>query len=84
MGPVIFLVQLFGYPLLNARFSTLTLWLTSSAVFASIYPLFSLLPMITGASIRWASLLLLLAIRIAFVVVGYTSLNILVCYSWQA
>lgn len=78
MGPVIFLVQLLGYPFLNARFNTLTLWITSAGAFAVVYPLFSLLPSARMAWARWAGLMVLLAVRFSFVVVGYTSLNILV------
>ncbi|KAF7507756.1 hypothetical protein GJ744_010185 [Endocarpon pusillum] len=78
MGPVIFIAQLWGYPFLNSRLDTLKLWYISSAGFATVYPLVSLMPMIQQEGMRWVCLQLLLAVRFMSLVVGYTSLNILV------
>jgi hypothetical protein len=78
MGPIIFLAQLWGYPLLNARLNTRRLWYLSAAAFALVYPLVSLVPRLHNETMRWAVLLVLLAARSFSVVVGYTSLNILV------
>lgn len=78
MGPVIFIAQLWGYPFLNSRLDTLKLWYISSVGFATVYPLVSLMPMIQQEGMRWVCLQLLLAVRFVGLVIGYTSLNILV------
>ena len=77
MGPVIFIAQLVLFPLLNKRFSAIVLWRASAAVFAAVYPIFSLLPQ-TSITAQWAALLALLCIRFTANVVAYTSMAVLV------
>ena len=85
MGPTIFIVQLVGFPLLNSRFTTLTLWRGSAIMISVLYPLFSLLPHLNpnkdkGAEngTQWVFLILLLWGRFAVIIIGYTSISILV------
>ena len=85
MGPVIFIAQLLLFPLICGHFSALGLWRTSAALFAVVYPIFSLLPQIGDSHhegghrrLQWFVLLMLLGIRFAVNVVAYTSVAILV------
>ncbi|KAF1818301.1 MFS general substrate transporter [Dissoconium aciculare CBS 342.82] len=77
-SPVLFAVQLIGYPILSTRFSYTKLWGLSSILFLFVYlacPFAILLP--AGSWLQWSSFCGLLAIRISAVVIGYTSLAVL-------
>jgi hypothetical protein len=78
-SPVLLIVQLVGYPILSTRFSYTALWGSSSVMFLLVYlayPFALLLP--TGSWLQWSCICGLLGIRISAVVIGYTSLAVLV------
>jgi hypothetical protein len=79
LSPVVFIVQFFGYPMLSKRLTYTTLWRVSSILFLVVYvsfPFTTELP--TKSWLQWSYLYLLLAARITAVVIGYTSVAILV------
>ena len=84
MGPIVLIATLLVYPRLNDKFSPLALWRSSAIVFAIVYMLFSILPVIAASSAglgEWGQmgvLLFLMGFRFAMNVVAYTSMGVLV------
>lgn len=81
LSPIVLTVQFVVYPKLSKRFSYPTLLRASSILFLIVYISF---PFVVGLSskswLQWICLLVLLAIRITAVVIGYTSMAILVSF----
>ncbi|KAK6541945.1 hypothetical protein TWF694_007717 [Orbilia ellipsospora] len=86
MGGFIFLSQLVLYPILNKHSTTLNLWRLSSTTFMVIYPLFPLIPRLSGLGyyVQKSVLLSCMASRFTMIVIAYTSINILMNNSTEA
>lgn len=88
LGPVVLIVQLLCFPSLAKRMTYVGLWRMSSGMFCAAYVLFPLL--VTGVprtpvAVQAVELAIVLGIRVAAVVIGYTSIAILVgFYECQA
>lgn len=80
LGPFAIFTQLVCYPWLSKRVSYVSSWRISSVLFLFIYGIFPLLPGPESAPawLEWMCLLFALAIRIAGLVIGYTSIAVLV------
>lgn len=79
LSPVVFTVQFVGYPVLSKRLTYANLWRISSVFFLVVYMAFPFLMELPNKSyLQWSCLYLLLAMRISAVVIGYTSVAILV------
>ena len=77
--PFLVLFQIGIYPQLSKWLSYGALWRLSSLVFIAVYLAFGFIPSLNGSpSLQLICLYALLAIRVGAVVVGYTSVAILV------
>lgn len=78
-GPVM-LITLLLFPWVHRKLGAIILWRSTAVIFIVVYPLFSLLPNLSqcGPVVRWIALLSLIALRYMSLVVGITSINILV------
>jgi hypothetical protein len=80
LGPVVLLIQLICYPWLAKRLSYVSLWRLSALMFLAAYVGLPLLPLLkAGTALQWVCLCTTLGCRVAAVVIGYTSIAILVC-----
>ena len=79
LSPVVLTVQFVGYPALSTRLTYATLWRISSILFLVVYMIFPFTMDLPNKSyLQWSFLCLLLAFRVSAVVIGYTSVAILV------
>lgn len=79
LSPIVLTVQFVGYPMLSQRLTYATLWRISSIFFLVVYISFGFVLELPNKSLlQWSCLYLLLGMRIAAVVIGYTSVAILV------
>lgn len=79
LSPVVLVTQFVGYPVFSRRLTYATLWRISSILFLVVYLSFPVTVELPSKSLlQWGYLYFFLAIRIAAVVVGYTSVAILV------
>ncbi|KAL1588455.1 hypothetical protein WHR41_03127 [Cladosporium halotolerans] len=82
LGPIVLTVQFVGYPMLSQRLTYATLWRISSILFLVVYISFGFVLELPNKSLlQWSCLYLLLGMRIAAVVIGYTSVAILLTLS---
>lgn len=80
LGPFAIFTQLVCYPWLSKRVSYVSSWRISSVMFLFIYGIFPFVPgpQTAPAWLEWTCLLLALSVRIAGLVIGYTSIAVLV------
>ncbi|KAF2208038.1 hypothetical protein CERZMDRAFT_101736 [Cercospora zeae-maydis SCOH1-5] len=78
LGPFAIFTQVGFYPWLSKRISYVHAWRISSLTFFCSYAIFPLLPGPRSAPVwvEWTCLLLALAVRIAGLVIGYTSIAV--------
>ena len=78
VSPVIFFVQIIGYPMISRRISILNMWRLAAVLTSTVYCLAPPIIRIGSDQVRWTMLMALLGLRFVTVVIGWTSIAVLV------